>query len=105
MNHRHLLSLIGLSPLALISSKVPSTNAIIENLIKRCKNSKNYIVALLEAMPEGSFEYRPSEEQLSFAQHFLHIGFTNNSFIRILLNSITYPDFDAMMDSQFFRRI
>ncbi len=102
MNRRLLLNLIGLSPLALISFKIPSNNPIVRNLIKRWKSSKDYTIAVLEAMPEENFEYRPSEEQMSFAQHFLHIGFTNNSFIGILMDSETYPDFDAMMQSKFF---
>lgn len=102
MNRRFILNLISLSPLALISSKIPTGKPIVSNLIKRWKSSKDYTIAILEAMPADRFEYRPSEEQLSFAQHFLHIGFTNNSFIGILMDTKTYTDFDAMMKSQFF---
>lgn len=101
MNRRHLLILIGLSPLALISSKIPDDNPIVKNLLKRWEKSKKYTLAILDAMPEHKLEYRPSEEQLSFAQHFLHIGFTNNSFIGILMDTKTYPDFNAMMESNF----
>jgi len=103
MKRRLILSLIGLSPLTLIASKVPiSNNPIIENLIKRWKKSKEYTMAVIEAMPEDNLEYRPSEEQMSFAQHFMHLGFTNNAFIGILLDSKSYPDFGTLMEAEFF---
>jgi len=102
MNRRLLLSLIGLSPLALISSKIPSNTSIIDTLIKRWKKSKEYTMLVFDAMPEDSLEYRPSMEQMSFAQHFMHLGYTNNSFIGILVDSKTYPDYDSLKDAEFF---
>lgn len=102
MNRRSILSLIGLAPLALISSKVQSNNEIVDNLIKRWKQSKDYTMAVFEAMPEDNLEYSPSKEQMSFAQHFMHIGFTNNAFIGILIDSKTYPDFDTLKEAEFF---
>ncbi len=102
MYRRRILSLIALSPLALISAKIPDPDPIIGILVKRWKKSKEYTMAVLDAMPEDRLEYRPSEEQLSFAQHFMHLGFTNNAFIGILLDSKSYPDFDALMEAHFF---
>lgn len=103
MNRRLLLSLLSLSPLALMSYKMPTfDNPIVANLIRRWKSSKTYTLAVLDTMPEELLEYSPTEVQLSFVQHFLHIGFTNNSFIGVLMDETTYPDFDAMMKSEFF---
>lgn len=102
MNRRLIISLIGLSPLALISSKIPANNSIVNILIKRWKKSKEYTMAVLEAMPEANLEFSPSKEQMSFAQHFMHLGFTNNAFIGILIDSKTYPDFDTLMEAKFF---
>ncbi|MEY8021799.1 DinB family protein [Muriicola sp. SD30] len=102
MNRRSILGLLGLAPLALISSKVPTDNLLIANLIRRWKRSKEYTLAVLEAMPAESLEYSPTEQQMSFAQHFLHLGFTNNMFLGILLDKNTYPDFEAMMKADFF---
>ncbi|WP_273568622.1 DinB family protein [Maribacter halichondriae] len=102
MNRRLLLGLIGLSPLALISSKIPANNPIINILIKRWKKSKEYTMIVLEAMPEDDLEFQPTKEQMSFAQQFMHIGFTNNAFIGILMDSKTYPDFEALMEANFF---
>jgi len=102
MNRRLLLGIFGLSPLALLSSKIPFKDSpIVENLIKRWKQSQKYTTAVLDTMPLHQLEFRPTPEQMSFAQHFMHIGFTNNSFIGILTDTTTYPDFEAMMKADF----
>ncbi|MBC3759675.1 DinB family protein [Hyunsoonleella sp. SJ7] len=103
MNRRKLLALIGISPLAFISSKLPVTETTIVNiLIKRWKKSKTYTLAVFEAMPQEAIEYSPNIEQMSFAQHFMHIGFTNNSFIGVLMDKQTYPDFEGLLKADFF---
>jgi len=102
MNRRFLLGMVGLGPLALLSAKIPSLdNPLVANLVKRWKQSQTYTLAILDAMPLEQLEFRPSPEQMSFAQHFMHLGFTNNSFIGILIDPKTYPDFDAMMKADF----
>ena len=102
MNRRLLLGIFGLSPLALLSSKIPFKDSpIVENHIKRWKQSQKYTTAVLDTMPLDQLEFRPTPEQMSFAQHFMHIGFTNNSFIGILTDTTTYPDFEAMMKADF----
>jgi hypothetical protein len=53
-------------------------------------------------MPAETLEYSPTKEQMSFAQHFLHLGFTNNMFLGILLDTKSYADFDALKDAAFF---
>lgn len=103
MNRRLILSVFGLSPLILAASKVPTMdNPIVEDLINRWEKSKEYTLAVLDAMPAEHLEFRPSEVQMSFAQHFMHLGYTNNVFIGILRDSKTYPDFDALMQADFF---
>ncbi|SDR07584.1 DinB family protein [Flagellimonas zhangzhouensis] len=103
MKRRLTLGLLGLGPLSFMASKIPSLdNPIVDNLIKRWKRSKEYTLAVLDTMPAEELEFKPSQEQMSFAQHFMHIGFTNNSFIGILMDQKTYPDFNAMMQADFF---
>lgn len=103
MNRRLVLGLMGVAPLALISSKIPvADNPLIADLIKRWKRSKEYTLAVLDAMPAESLEFSPTAEQMSFAQHFLHLGFTNNMFLGILLDTKTYPDYEALMKADFW---
>ena len=102
MTRRLILSLIGISPLTMISSKIPTlNNPILDILIKRWKKSKEYTLAVFEAMPEDDIEFRPSDEQLSFAQHFMHLGLVNNFYMGILTDSNTYKDFYALIEAEF----
>ena len=103
MDRRGILGLIGLSPLALVSFKMPATgNPLVANMIKRWDSCKAYTLAIFEAMPAEDLEYAPTEAQLSFAQHFLHIGYTNNMYMGILLDTETYADFNALQNAPFF---
>lgn len=101
MHRRLLVGLIGLSPLALIASKIPAQNTITEILIKRWKQSKTYTMAVLNAMPAADMEYASTKEQMTFAQHFMHLGLINNFYIGILRDSDTYPDFNALIQAPF----
>ncbi|MEM9001745.1 MAG: DinB family protein [Bacteroidota bacterium] len=101
MNRRLLLSLIGLGPLALISSKIQPYNPIVANLIKRWESAKTYTMAVFNAMPEDDIEFAPTTDQMSFAQHFMHLGFINVTYIGILVDAKTYTDFYALMEAKF----
>lgn len=97
---------LGLSPLTLLASKMPKLekedSSIADILINRWEKSRSYTMAVLDAMPVEDFEFRPSPEQMSFAQHFLHIGYTNNMFLGVLKDEKTYADFNALKDAPFF---
>ncbi|MDF0718248.1 DinB family protein [Muricauda sp. 334s03] len=102
MNRRLLLSLIGLGPLALISSKIPNPdNALILNMIKRWRQSKAYTLAVLEAMPAEQLEYAPSDVQMSFAQHLMHLGLVNNFYFGILTDVKTYATVQDLLQADF----
>jgi len=102
MNRRFILSSIALSPLALLSSKIPLNKSMVNILVKRWKKSKEYTMQVFDSMPEDKIEFQPSLYQMSFAQHFLHMGYTNNMFIGVLMDSKTYADYDALNDASFF---
>lgn len=76
-------------------------NPTMEILIKRWKKSEEYTLAVLESMPAETIEFRPTEEQFSFAQHFLHLGFINVTYFGILVDSKTYKDFYELMEADF----
>ena len=102
MNRRLLLSLLGLSPLVLISSKIPNQdNVLILNMIKRWRQSKEYTLAVLESMPAEQLEYAPSDAQMSFVQHFMHLGLVNNFYFGILTDAKTYPTVQELLQADF----
>ena len=101
MNRRLILNLLGLSPLALLSSKIPYDHEIVDILIKRWKTSKDYTFEVFDKMPADDLEFSPTREQMSFAQHFMHLGLINNFYMGILIDSNTYPDFDTLIKADF----
>ena len=102
MKRRLMLGLMGLAPLSLLALKTPNTdNPLISILIKRWKSARAYTLAVLDTMPAERLEYAPSEAQMSFAQHFMHLGLINNFYMGILIDSKTYPDFNALIKANF----
>ncbi|MDC6405976.1 MULTISPECIES: DinB family protein [Maribacter] len=106
LKRRLLMGWLGLSPLTLLASKMPKLekedSSIADILINRWEKSRSYTMAVLDAMPLEDLEFRPSPEQMSFAQHFLHIGYTNNMFLGVLKDEKTYADFNVLKDAPFF---
>ncbi len=41
--------------------------------LEKWENSKNYLLAIAEAMPEEDFDFKPTERQMSFKEQLLHI--------------------------------
>lgn len=77
-----------------------TANPIVEGLTRRWKQSKLYTLAVFDAMPAELLEFRPTEQQYSFAQHFIHLGFINVTYMRVLLDDKTYPDVFALLDAK-----
>ena len=41
--------------------------------LEKWENSKNYLIAVAEAMPEENYDFKPTERQMSFNEQLLHI--------------------------------
>lgn len=41
--------------------------------LEKWENSKNYLIAIAEAMPEESYDFKPTERQMSFKEQLIHI--------------------------------
>lgn len=64
--------------------------------MKKWENSRDYLIAVAEAMPEDKYNYKPTERQMTFGNQLLHIRgnmlwlgntyFTDTNFDR---NSLT----------------
>jgi len=44
-----------------------------EAFLEKWENSKNYLIAIAEAMPEDQYDFKPTERQMSFKEQLLHI--------------------------------
>ena len=45
-----------------------------EAFLEKWENSKNYLIAIAEAMPEEDYDFKPTERQRSFKEQLLHIS-------------------------------
>jgi uncharacterized damage-inducible protein DinB len=41
--------------------------------LEKWENSKNYLIAIAEAMPEKNYDFKPTERQMSFKEQLIHI--------------------------------
>jgi hypothetical protein len=51
--------------------------------LEKWNNSRDYLIAVAEAMPEGHYDYKPTKRQRSFKEQLLH---TTGSINPISLN-------------------
>lgn len=45
-----------------------------EAFLEKWENSKHYLIALAEAMPEENYDFKPTERQQSFKEQLIHIS-------------------------------
>ena len=48
----------------------------IQDSIERLENSRKYLLLVAEMMPAEKYDYKVTEESLSFSENLMHIGFT-----------------------------
>ena len=57
----------------LISNNLIAQDDAISAFLLKWENSKNYLLEMAEAMPDESFNFKPTERQMSFKEQLLHI--------------------------------
>ena len=55
------------------NSNLTAQNDVISAFLLKWENSKNYLLEIAESMPEASYNFKPSERQMSFNEQLLHI--------------------------------
>lgn len=66
------LSIISLFIL-LISNQLNAQNNVKSAFLLKWENSKNYLLEIAKAMPEETYNYKPTQRQMSFQEQLLHI--------------------------------
>ena len=64
-----LVLLIVINSSAIIAQQISPKLAFLE----KWENSKIYLIAISEAMPEGHYNFKPTERQMSFKEQLVHI--------------------------------
>lgn len=101
MNRRSILSMIGISPIALMSLQKAEENALVNDLKIRWERAKDYTLAVFDAMPAEYIEFSPTENQLTFAQHFIHLSFFNVLFMGLAMDKAGDSDFGSLMQRDY----
>ncbi|EON78938.1 hypothetical protein ADIS_0531 [Lunatimonas lonarensis] len=52
------------------------SDPFVEEFLERWDGSKRYLVAMADAMPAERYDFRPSEEEMTFAEQLMHIAVT-----------------------------
>lgn len=66
-------------------------SVFVSDFIERLENSQKYVEQVAELMPAEKYQFRASEESLSFAQNLMHIGFALNWHSKTLIGDIKTP--------------
>lgn len=56
-----------------LSTAVFSQNETIDVFLEKWQNSKIYLIEMAKAMPEESYDFKPTEREMSFSEQLLHI--------------------------------
>ena len=73
---KHLLILTTVILFSSVTSPlIAQQNNFIEDYLERLENSRKYLILVAETMPEDNYEFRASQESMTFAENLMHIGY------------------------------
>lgn len=58
---------------ALMSNCIFAQVEVVSAFIEKWDNSRDYLVAVAQAMPEDKYDYKPTEREMSFREQLFHI--------------------------------
>ena len=67
----HLLIALFIAPL---QASFSQDDPFVRDFLQRWESSKEYMVAVAEAMPEDAYGFKPVEEEMTFAEQLMHIA-------------------------------
>jgi uncharacterized damage-inducible protein DinB len=84
-----LLALLALLPIvsASIASAVESTHVLVDDLVKHWQTSKDFSIAVAQAMPEDAYSFKASEGEMSFGEQINHIALANANYCSAALGT------------------
>ncbi len=50
-------------------------DSFINDYLERLENSRKYLILVAQTMPENKYDFRASQESLTFAENLMHIGY------------------------------
>ncbi|WP_290790024.1 DinB family protein [Flavihumibacter sp. UBA7668] len=95
------LLLISISVFLRFTAAAQQTDSLfLKAAIERLEHSKNYTLAVAQSMPDKKYSYRPSPEEMSFAEQLIHISgnlaWLSTSYLSGAVNPISEMDKKAI---------
>ncbi|HSI78726.1 MAG TPA: DinB family protein [Lunatimonas sp.] len=69
-----ILSFLTALFIAPLHASFSQDDPFLRDFLERWESSKTYMVAVAEAMPEDAYEFKPVEEEMTFAEQLMHIA-------------------------------
>lgn len=66
-------SLLSISIFIISMTTFAQQSTVKGAFLEKWENSKNYLIAVAEAMPEKDYDFKPSERQMTFKEQLVHI--------------------------------
>lgn len=70
-------------------------NGFIKEYLERFENSRKYLIAVAEMMPEDKYGFKATQESLSFAENLMHIGYAMDWHSQSLLGGRESRDWNT----------
>ncbi|WP_240467903.1 DinB family protein [Flagellimonas sp. CMM7] len=70
-------------------------NDFIKEYLERFENSRKYLIAVAEMMPEDKYGFKATQESLSFAENLMHIGYAMDWHSQSLLGGRESRDWNT----------
>ena len=81
--------------LTCVFSGFSQENDFIKDYIERLENSRNYLILVAETMPEDKYDFKATQESLSFAENLMHIGYAMDWHSQSLLGGRESRDWNT----------
>ncbi|MBU2997917.1 DinB family protein [Cellulophaga baltica] len=81
--------------LLLASPLFAQENDFIKDYIERLENSRKYLILVAESVPENKYDFKASEESMTFAENLMHIGWAMDWHSQTLLGGRKARDWNT----------
>lgn len=82
----------------LLSNSILAQVEVVFTFIEKWDNSKDYLVAVAEAMPEDKYDYKPADREMTFREQLFHIQDNMNWLSTTYFSSEKYVKKEAIKE-------
>ncbi len=92
MNRRNALHIIGATGLGAALPVQLSADTMLNEFNERWKVSRDYTIAMMNAMPAENFDFKATPVQSTYGEQFTHTGSTNSYLLGVISGKPPIPE-------------